>query len=99
MDDCLFSVSTSEEGVRLVRELLTLLRNRGFNLTKWCSNDRSILQTIPPEKHAKTVVELKDDQRGYERVLGVQWSLADDNFQFQVRLKDKPFIRRGIFLL
>ena len=40
------------------------------------------------------MVELKDDQGSYEQVLGVQWNLSEDHFQFQVLLKDKT--RRGI---
>ena len=96
MDDCLFSVPSADEGIRLICEVSSLLRNRGFNLTKWCSNSQSILKSVPEEKRAKSVVELKDDQRSYERVLGVQWNLLEDHFQFQVRLKDKPVTRRGI---
>ena len=96
MDDCLFSVSSADEEIRLIREVSSLLRNRGFNLTKWCSNSQSILKSVPEEKRAKSVVELKDNQGSYERVLGEQWNFSDYHFQFQVRLKDKPVTRRGI---
>ena len=34
MDDCLFSVPSTDEGICLIREVLSLLRNRGFNHTK-----------------------------------------------------------------
>ena len=82
MDDCLFSVPSVDEGIRLIREVSSLLRNREFNLTKWCSNSQSILKSVPEEKRAKSVVELKDDQGSYERVLGMQWNLSEDLFQF-----------------
>ena len=96
MEDCLFSVPSADEGIRLIREVSSLLRNRGFNLTKWCSNSQSILKSVLEEKSAKSGVELKDDQGSYERVLGVQWNLSEDLFRFQVRLKNKPVTRRGI---
>ena len=54
------------------------------------------MKSVPEEKRAKSVVELKDDQGSYERVLGMQWNLSEDHFQFQVCLKDKPVTRRGI---
>ena len=63
---------------------------------KWCSNNQSILKSVPEEKCTKSAVELKDDQGSYERVFGVQWNILEDIFQFQVSLKDKPVTRRGI---
>ena len=47
-------------------------------------------------KACQILVELKDDQESYERILGVQWNLSEGRFQFQVCLKDKPVTRRGM---
>jgi len=87
-----------EEGIRFVKELAALLQNRGYNLTKWVSNNPLILQAIPTEKHARSVVELKGEG-GYERVLGVHSSLVDDCFKFRVRLPDKPITRSGMLFV
>jgi len=95
MDDCLFSAPSVEKDISLVQELSALLQNRGFNLTKWVSNNSLILQSIPTEKHARSAVELKGEE-GYERGLGVHWNLVDDCFKFRVRLPDKPITRRGM---
>ena len=92
----MFSVPSAEVGERLVRELSTLLRNRGFNLTKWISNDPLVLKSIPENKRAASIVELQGSGDCYERVLGVQWSLEDDCFKFQVGLLNKPVTRKGM---
>ena len=45
-NDCLFAAPTVVEAARLIEQVLTLLRNRGFNITKWITNDESLLQMI-----------------------------------------------------
>ena len=73
-----------------------MLRNRGFNLTKWISNDPLVLKSIPENKRAASIVEMQGSGDCYERVLGVQWSLEDDCFKFQVGLLNKPVTCRGM---
>ena len=57
VDDCLKSVSTEEEAVVLVKNLRNLCKEGGFTLTKWVSNSREVLSSIPTEYRAN---ELKD---------------------------------------
>ena len=57
VDDCLKSVSTEKEAVVLVKDLQNLCKEGGFTLTKWVSNSREVLSSIPAEHRAK---ELKD---------------------------------------
>lgn len=47
VEDCLKSVSTTEKAVRLSGQLRELLLRGGFRLTKWLSNDRNVIATIP----------------------------------------------------
>ncbi|KAK3700158.1 hypothetical protein QZH41_009867 [Actinostola sp. cb2023] len=47
VDDCLKSVASPEEAVRLVQELRQLLSNGGFHLTEWVSNSREMLRSVP----------------------------------------------------
>lgn len=53
VDDCLKSVPTSNEGIRHAKDLRNLLAKGGFNLTKWVSNDRKVLASIPEKIRAK----------------------------------------------
>ena len=58
VDDCLKSVATSDEAIRLIDQLYSLLMLGGFKLRKWISNSREVVQTIPQSERAKTVPSL-----------------------------------------
>ena len=58
VDDCLKSLSSSSAAAKHVADLRKLMLIGGFNLTKWLSNDREVLESIPPEERAKDVKEL-----------------------------------------
>ena len=98
VDDCLKSLSSSFASVKHVANLRKLMLIGGFNLTKWASNDRKVLESIPPEKRAKDVKELnlECDMLPTERALGVSWFVETDAFVFEVNIKEKPCTRRGI---
>lgn len=97
VDDCLKSVSKPTEGIKLVEELRTMLQRGGFRLTKWVSNSREVLDSIPASEKAPSVANLTlDDKLPYEKTLGLQWNIESDVFSFNVNLKEKPATRRGI---
>ncbi len=75
VDDCLKSVSTSEEGIGQAKDLRDMMANGGFKLTKWISNDRKVLESIPEQLRAKDVkdMDLWKDVLPIERALGVKW--------------------------
>ncbi|KAL0164586.1 hypothetical protein M9458_040339, partial [Cirrhinus mrigala] len=58
VDDCLKSVATEDEAIALVRELMTLCASGGFHLTKWVSNSRALLGSIPDHERATKVKDL-----------------------------------------
>ena len=98
VDDCLKSLSSSSAAVKHVADLRKLMLIGGFNLTKWVSNDRHVLESTPPEERAKDVKELdlECDMLPTERALGVSWFVETDAFGFKVNIKEKPCTRRGI---
>ena len=95
VDNCLKSVPTTEKAMRLSGELRALLRKGGFRLTKWISNDRNVLATVP-EDCVPSVVNLHLEDLPMERTLGVQWNMETDDFKFRVIDKGKNPTRRGI---
>lgn len=98
VDDCLVSIGSEEEAVSLWQELGALCAKGGFKLTKWISNRRTVLATIPQEERAKEVkdLDLDSDALPLERALGVQWCVQSDSFKFKITLKPHPLTRRGI---
>ena len=76
-----------EEAVKLVDELPALLARGGFRLTKWVSNERSVMHRVPLSDRASTV-DLELARVPDERALGVEWNVEDDSLGFEVsRLK------------
>ncbi|XP_023192327.1 uncharacterized protein LOC111609249 isoform X3 [Xiphophorus maculatus] len=98
VDDCLKSVPTEEDAVQMVKRLTELCSKGGFMLSKWVSNSRTVLMSIPEERRAKEIknLDLDKDQLPVERVLGLQWSIETDEFKFRMSAQDRPHTRRGI---
>ena len=98
VDDGLKSVATEDAAISLIVNARGLCANRGLRLHKFVSNSSVVLDSIPPEDRAKCVenLDLLNDAAPIERVLGVQWAIDSDCFQFRITLKDRPATRRGI---
>ncbi|XP_014676487.1 PREDICTED: uncharacterized protein LOC106816401 [Priapulus caudatus] len=53
VDDCLKSVVSKEEAMRLIKQLCELLSLRGFGLTKFISNSRRVMMSLPQTEWVK----------------------------------------------
>ncbi|XP_050951513.1 uncharacterized protein LOC127154148 [Labeo rohita] len=98
VDDCLRSVSTEQEAVDLVKDIRVLCSEGGFCLTKWVSNSRKVLLSIPEDQRASGIKDLDLDQDSLpiERALGMQWCTENDTFTYNIQVQEKPLSRRGI---
>lgn len=96
VDDGLKSVPSVDEAVSLISQTKEMCSRGGFNLHKFISNKKEVIQEIPEEDRAKTVKNLDLDVLPVERVLGVQWCIEADNFEFRILLQDRPLTRRGV---
>ena len=101
VDDCLRSVSDENTAITLCAELRSMLANGGFRLTKWSSNSRKLLNSIPEKERAQGFqdLDLDEDNLPMERALGIQWCAESDQFRFKINLKDRPHTRRGLLSL
>lgn len=96
VDDCLKSVPSESEAIRLTADLRRLLERGGFNLTKWVSNSRKLIESVPESDRAGSFKDLHDSQMPVERALGVRWDVEGDIFCFKIEVNDKPLTRRGL---
>ncbi|XP_071094883.1 uncharacterized protein [Haliotis cracherodii] len=98
VDDCLKSVDSKEKGIKLVQNVCDLLQRGGFRLTKWTSNSRTVLQSIPVEERAKELkdINLCDDELPQEKALGVKWDTETDQLGFKFQPKNRPATKRGL---
>ena len=58
VDDCLKSVNSDHDAINLVKDLTELLKTGGFRLTKWLSNSRQVMESIPESERATSVKNL-----------------------------------------
>ena len=98
VDDCLMSVDSVEEAQNLVKEVSEICAEGGFNVEKFVSNNRDVLNSISEEKRAKSYqqIDLTSAELPADRTLGMIWNVEEDCFEFYVQLQDKPITRRGI---
>ena len=94
VDHCLCSVSSVQEGVKIVTQLPQLLQKGGFHLTKW-SNNSSVLQAVPGPERSTLLLNL-DLHNSIERVLGIRWNIKRNVFEFRVNIPPHSLTRRGI---
>ena len=66
-------------------------KSGGFNLTKFISNSKAVLETIPVHDRRKGVdkQQLTNQTLPTEAALGVLWDVENDMFIFRVNLKKK----------
>ena len=98
VDDCLMSVGSIDEAQNLVKEVSEICAEGGFNIEKFVSNNRDVLNSISEEKRAKSFqqIDLTSAELPADRTLGMIWNVEEDCFEFNVQLQDKPITRRGI---
>ena len=96
VDDCLKCVPSESEAICLTADLRRLLERGGFNLTKWVSNSRKLIESLPESDRAGSFKDLHDGQMPVECTLGVHWDMEGDIFCFKIEVKDKPLTRRGL---
>ena len=96
VDDCLKSSKSEQAAIATAEELRLLLSKGGFRLTKWLSNSRKVIESIPMIERSKLVKEIRFGELPTERALGVLWNVESDVFGFAISAKNKPCTRRGI---
>ncbi|XP_063391167.1 uncharacterized protein LOC134676697 [Cydia fagiglandana] len=97
MDDMLSGAATVEEAIAIAKEVTRILKQGGFQLMKWSSNNIEFMKSIDEDKRsANAQIELNLD--GTIKALGIVWNLGADQFQYNLSLSSMPktTTKRGI---
>lgn len=62
LDDCLKSTTDDKTAISLCEDLRSMLAKGGFQLTKWSSSSRALLNSIPEEERAQRFQDLDLDK-------------------------------------
>ena len=97
-DDCLKSVASADEAVFIVEQLTSMLKSGGFRLTKWISNSREVMATIPESEQPQKIqnLDLRCEEFPVDRALGLIWDIEADTLSLSAVVRDKPLTRRGM---
>lgn len=90
------SVPSEEEAIRLTHPLTNILADGGFRLTKFLSNRRDVLASLPTEEVCPAVTNLDLDDLPVERTLGVLWNAEKDTLEVKASLKELLPTKRNI---
>ncbi|KAK5907106.1 hypothetical protein CesoFtcFv8_004989 [Champsocephalus esox] len=98
VDDGLTSVPSVEEAKGLIVQAQELCKNAGLRLHKFNSNQKQALSCIAPLERAVTTdpLNLNPDATTEGQIIGIQWSMENDTFSFNIEPKDQSPTRRGL---
>ena len=96
VDDCLFSCESETKAINLVQDLVKMLSTTGFQLRKWLSNSKRVVEAIPELEKAKNLGCHEFESSLAARVLGVQWNYQTDEFVFDIQVLQRPLTRWGL---
>ena len=98
VDDMLKSISNPRDAIQLIKNVTQMCEAGGFNITKFVSTDKEVLQSIPYSKLSPNLREydLGKTSSIVERALGTHWCIEKDELQFKIELQDIPLTRKGM---
>ena len=98
MDDFLDLFSSQAEATNICKEISEILKKGGFHLTKFVSNDREILKSLPQDDLSANCqsVNLNLDKIPLERALGILWNPDNDTIKVKAAMKPFQLSKRGL---
>ena len=78
------SVASVPEAIAVVKNVRGMCRTGGFRLTKYVSNSKELLMSIPQKdrRQEATAQRLLERIPDNERALGVLWNISDEKLGF-----------------
>ena len=98
VDDLLKSVNDEEIAVTLMKDVKALCAEGRFNLTKFVSNSKRVLLSIPEGDTRKGLhdQELRRGTLPKEKALGIYWDIKEDKLGFRINFVEKPSRKCGM---
>ena len=98
MDDFLSSFHEISVATEVFIDVINILQKGGFGLTKFISNNRSMLQAFPTNNVSRklTEINLSVNDIPIERALRILWNPETDTIHIKYTLKPVFATKRGI---
>lgn len=101
MDDYINSIDGSEKAEIIYTQMVNMFKSGGFNLTKWISNDLTLLDKIKNSysNDNSNSINFDTDAQDITKIVGMQWHPNSDNFTFKINSEnDSQDITKRIIL-
>ncbi|XP_047995129.1 uncharacterized protein LOC125233240 isoform X8 [Leguminivora glycinivorella] len=85
VDDVLAGAESIAEAQQLKSELTDLMSSAGYELRKWSSNCRELLQDLPQE-YCEIPHHFDAEDKSLIKVLGIQWNPINDTMSYQINV-------------
>ncbi|KAK3745920.1 hypothetical protein QZH41_001370 [Actinostola sp. cb2023] len=82
VDDLLSGEEDIEKAYVLHKDLYALMKNGGFELVKWYTNSKELLDLIEPELRGSTTLVPLSKEEEPLKALAISWNTKDDTFLF-----------------
>ena len=96
VDDYLDCFNSEERAIDAIQKIISILSNSGFRLTKWLSNNKNILKSVPPTERSPKIVELVFNNIPVERALGIIWDPQKDMLYIKGVTKNVALTKRRL---
>ena len=98
MDDLICSVPSEDAAKSLIPEMQNLLKTGGFDLAKFISTSRDVIESVPIDQRAKSIqdINISDSTLPQESTLGLKWNIEGDFFTYAFNVEEKPLTKRGL---
>ena len=95
VDGLLKSAGNINIAKHLVKDVISMCKSGGFNLTKFVSNSKGLVQSIPEQQKRQGTKD--QDLSGdfpTNKTIGISWNIADDTFSFKIKLDRRSLTKR-----
>ncbi|XP_044741882.1 uncharacterized protein LOC123302855 [Chrysoperla carnea] len=93
MDDLITSVHCLSEANELYREMIEFFKSGGFEIVKWATNSRQLLEIVPDSLRANNP---KNFDSELMKILGLQWQPNSDMLSFNRSFEKVTCTKRNI---
>lgn len=84
MDDCVTGRESEQEAIKLAKEMEKILIGAGFELRKWKSNSKSVMEALGSNEEKAALFVAEEEST----ILGLKWLVDEDCFTFMVKNPD-----------
>ena len=98
VDGMLDNFQTVTKAKVVIRKVKELCAKGDFNLTKFTSNSKEVLKSIPDEERRKNVSDegLTFGKLPEDKALGAKWNTSKDTLGFQTKMVENPSTIQGL---